>query len=450
MNSDKIILIENGITVSMDPSLGIITNGYVVIEDDTIKYVGRNRSDALKVGKPDIKIDATKKIIFPGLINVHNHVYQILLKDTLSDLPYAIWDNKYVFPMAKYINKTTMKYAAYIAAAEMLESGTTTVADTHYFHTTWDSIEGIAEAFKEIGIRNILAWGILDTNAPDYIMRNSEESIKHFLEFRKKWTGINGLTRVDLAPVGFGMTKEETLIKTAKLAEETKTWIHIHASGTQASTENIMWTKMVTEPQYYAQLGLITSRTIVAHAIWLSKEDITLLSEKGASVAHNPMSNLNLAFGIAPVVDMLEKGITVALGTDGLGSYTQDLFNVMRTTLLIHKLKNGPTSITAKKVLEMATIDGAKALGLEKTIGSVTPGKKADLLILDLEHPNTIPLNHLYPILANSINPKNIETVFVNGRIVVENKKVITINTKDIYKKTQKISQDIWNKCRFT
>ena len=169
--------------------------------------------------------------------------------------------------MAKYIDKTAMKFAAYIAAAEMLESGTTTVADTHYFHTTWDSIEGIAEAFKKIGIRNILAWGILDTNAPDYIMRNSDESIRRFLDFRKKWTSTNGLSRVDLAPVGFGMTKEETLVKTAKLAEEMKIWIHIHASGTQASTENIMWSKMVTEPQYYAQLGLITSRTIVAHAI---------------------------------------------------------------------------------------------------------------------------------------------------------------------------------------
>ena len=449
MNSG-ITLIEKGIVVSMDPSVGILSKGYVTIENDTIKYVGKNRNDALKVGKPDTIIDASKKVVFPGLVNVHNHVYQILLKDILSDLPYAIWDNKYVFPMAKYIDKQSMKYAAYIAAAEMLESGTTTVADTHYFHTTWDSIEGIAEAFKDAGIRNIMAWGILDCNAPEYIVRDPDESIKRFLEFRKKWTSSDGISRVDLAPTGFGLTTEETLIKTAKLAEEMKLWIHIHASGTQASTENIMWSKLVTEPQYYAQLGLINSRTVVAHAIWLSKEDISLLAKKGASVAHNPMSNLNLAFGIAPVVDMLEKGITVALGTDGLGSYTQDMFNVIRTALLIQKLKSGPAAITAKKVLEMATIDGARALGLEKLIGSITPGKKADLIIVNLEHPNTIPFKNIYPVLANSINPKNIQTVIVNGRVVVENNTITTLNRKEIYEKTQKIAEGIWNKCGFT
>lgn len=445
----EITLLKNGIIVTMDPSMGILENGHLVIRENKIEYVGKSYDDALKVGKPDIEIDLTKKAVMPGLVNIHSHVYQILLKDIISDVPYAIWDNKYVFPIAKYINKEIMKYATYLATIEMLESGTTTVADTHYFHTEWDCIEGIAEAFKDIGIRGVLAWGIIDYNSPEYIIKDPDESLKRFKTFRENWNKPEERIRVDIAPVGFGMTTEETLVKASELAKELDLWIHIHSAGTQASNDSVMWKKFVSETEYYNQLGLIGPKTIVAHAVWVDKTDIKTLAEKKASVAHNPMSNMNLSFGIAPVVDMLEMGVNVGLGTDGLGSYTQDMFNVIRTTLLLHKLNKGASAITAKTALEMATINGAKALGLQNEIGSISPGKRADLVIIDLNHANTVPYRNMYPILANSISPKNIDMVFVNGKMVVKDGKVTTVNREEILEKGREIAQSLWEKCGF-
>lgn len=446
-----VVLLKNAYIVTMDTSLGIIENGHIVIEGNRIKFVGKHLEEALKTWKPEIVFDLKGKVIVPGLINLHSHMYQIMLKGVMSDLPYAIWDNMYVFPLAKYMDKEATKYAGYLAMIEMLESGTTTVADIHYFHTNWNNIYGLVEAAKEIGIRGCFAWGIIDEGAPEYIIRDSDESLRRFSDFYKKWNNAaNKRIRVDIAPVGFGMTSEETIKKIAVIARELGLWIHIHAAGTQAAVSSIMWKKMMTEIEYFEQLGILGSKTIAAHAVWVNKSDIKLLSKRGVHIAHNPVSNMYLAFGVAPIPYMLEHDINVGLGTDGLGSYSQDMFFVMRTALLMHKLCHYDTyAINAETVLKMATINAAKALGLQNKIGTLSPNKRADLVIIDLKHANTTPYLNIHPILVHTITPKNIDMVFVNGEIVVEDGKVTMVDRDKIIEESKEIAKTIWDRCGF-
>jgi len=444
-------LLKNGQVVTMDPSLGILSPGHVLIEGSRIKYVGDKLEEIMAMGKPDTIIDIKGKVVIPGLINAHNHAYQTMLKGVMHDIPFAIWDNMYVFPLAKYMDEEATKYAGYLTMIEMLESGTTTVADTHYFHTTWNSIVGLAEAAKETGIRCILAWGIIDEGAPDYIIRDPKESLNRFRDFHKKWNNAeNRRIRVDIGPVGWGMTSEETLTEVSALAKEMNLWLHTHVAGTQGSVSSIMWEKLMTEIAYMEQLELLGPRTTIAHAVWVNKSDIQIIAKRGVHVVHNPVSNMYLAFGAAPVPYMIEKGVNVALGTDGLGSYSQDMFFVMRTALLLHKLLSNDTgALTSEYVLKMATINAARALGLENKIGSITPRKSADIVVIDMKHANTTPYLSLYPVLVHEVTPKNIDMVFVNGKLVVKDGKIITVDREKIIEEGREIAKTLWERCNF-
>ncbi|MCD6514013.1 MAG: amidohydrolase [Candidatus Odinarchaeota archaeon] len=444
------ILLKDGIVVTMNPKMGILERGSIVISEGRIAYVGKDSDVAKKNWHPDITIELKNKAVIPGLINTHNHSFQTLLKDFLADIPFSIWMNKFIYPLLRCLNKDLMKLSTYLTIIEMLESGTATFVDVPRFHRDFSIADGIAEAIRDTGIRGIITWGIHDKGVPEDFITNSQELIKAFRNFRDRWDDIiNKNIRVDIANPGFWHLSMEGMEKIYELKKKLGLVLHLNIANHKQLVDLFKLRHLMSEAEFYAEKGFLDDRTLAVHAVWLSRYDLQILKDYGVSISHNPISNMYLSFGTAPIVDMLEFGINICLGTDGLSSYTQNLFLVMKTALLLHRTHIFSSSINAETVFKMGTINGAKALKIDDITGSIEVGKMADLVILNLQHANTIPFRSMYAILVNEIESKNVDTVFVNGKIVVENGRITTIDRDKILEESKKAAYELWERCGF-
>ena len=412
------ILIKNAFVLDMVGESSQIKNEDVYIEENRIKYIGKNLSQSA-----DYIIDGTGKILMPGLINTHTHLPMSIFKGYKDDKSLMDWLNNAIFPVEDKLQSDDFYYNSCLSILEMIKSGTTTCNDM-YFGT-----ERIIDAIEKMGIRANVSWCITDGSINDKPEKTREYVKKYNSEdYRiKVWVSLH-------APY---TCSPETVKLCVELAKELNTGIHVHLAETMDEEKTIKEKYGKTPTEYLNDLNVFDVKTILAHGIYLSDSDIDILKNKDTGIAHNPISNCKLASGICNITKLHENGLNVGIGTDGSGSTTTlDMFEEMKTAAYLQKIRSlNPTEIKAYDILKMATIEGAKVLGLENDIGTIEEGKKADIILIDINKPHLYPSNDIATNLVYSANGSDVETVIIDGKIVMQDRKVNCIDEKDLYEK---------------
>src|SRR5579884_1324261 len=389
--------IVTGLVVTMNASRAIYDDGAVAIGGDKILAVGPRpevdrQYDAAQV------INAQGKLVLPGFINGHTHVPMTLFRGIHDDVTLDNWLRKYIFPAeAKNVNEEFVRWGTRLALAEQIRAGVTTFADMYYFE------DAIAEETKAAGMRGVLGETILDFPAPD---NKSEAAMLEYIEkFLKRWQG-DPLIHAAVAPHSMYTCSKKTLQDASSLARKYRAPILIHVAEMKKEWDDSMRQQGMSPVQYLDKVGVLGPDVVAAHCIYVDKADQKILAEKQVGCVHNPSSNMMLASGVSPVADMRMAGVAVGLGTDGPAGSNNDL-DIMEEMDLAAKLakitRMDPLALNAKAVVEMATMDGARALHMDKEIGSIEPQKKADLVIIDLNEPNAVPMYDIYAQIAYAL-----------------------------------------------
>jgi len=442
-------LIQNGTIITMQ-NKKIIRQGAIAIEDKTIVEVGKTQKLKRKYGRGYEKIDAKGKVVTPGLINTHQHAAMSLLRGYADDLPLQEWLEKWIWPIEKHMTAHDVYIGALLTAIESIMGGTTTV-NTMYHYTPE---ENEAKAFVDAGLRGVIGHVC-------FSWRKNEDR-KALEDLAKNWHNkADGLIRVSVDPHAPYSVDPEYMKELKVIREELNNKYgsekapiicHIHAAETSDEMEKIRKAFKIQFKNgvmaYLDSLGVLDERLIAAHCVALTDKDMAIMKKRNVKVSHNPISNLKLASGISPVPKMLKKGITVSLGTDSpCSNNAADMFEIMKTTAIIHKgINKNPTVMPAEQVLEMATIEGAKALSWENEIGSIEIGKKADLSIISLKRPHLCPLYSEASHLVYAAKASDVETVIINGRIVMENGKLTMLNIEKVMDVVEKAKKNLLSK----
>ncbi len=430
------LLIINACVVTMDGDYRVFKNGAVAIGGDQILDVGpvaeiSSRYIAKRV------IDGSGKLLMPGLINVHTHSPMTIFRGFADDLPLLEWLYDHIFPLeAKFTNPDNVRAGTRLAIAEMLLSGTTTFNDTYYF------VNEMARVVDQIGIRAVLAESLIDFPAPN--SPTPADGIAHTKTLLSEWKD-HPLVNISVAAHTPFTASMELIAMSKEMAVSHDVIFNIHVAETLWEVEDSLRKYGVTPVKFLEDLGVLDKRTIAAHCVHMNDADIAIFANKGVSVGHNPQCNMKLANGVAPIQKFLDHGIQVGIGTDGVASNNDlDMFDELRSSALSQKLSTGdPSTLNARTVIEMATIMGARAIGMDDKIGSIEKGKKADLIMLDLSRPHANPLYNVYSLIAYSLRGSDVETVIVNGRVLVENRELVTLDINRLYAKVGSIAAQI-------
>ncbi len=420
----------------MDESLRIIEKGAISVDKGCILDIG-NEDEILKKYTSDKIIKVNDSVIMPGLINTHTHAAMVYFRGIADDLPLNEWLNNHIWPAEnKWLSKEFIKDAIELACLEMLKGGITTFNDMYFFN------DSAAESCKRIGMRGVLGSGILDF--PSVSANTTEEYIENAVRFINKWKGDELITPC-IAPHAVYTCGPGTLRKSMEIAEKLDVPVHIHLSETEWEVGEILLRYRKRPVEHLAGLGFLNERVLAAHCIWLHDNEIELLAKNKVGVAHCMESNLKLASGFAPVATMLSSGIKVTFGTDGAASNNDlNIFSEMSTTAKVHKaLSNNPTVLNAKTVVLMATRWGAEVLGLGEKVGSLEPGKSADLIILNINKPHLKPIYNIYSHIVYAALASDVEFVMVNGKIVIEGRKPVRVDEDEILFKAKQWGEKI-------
>ena len=428
------ILIKNITIITQNPKRQIIPKGALVIDKDKIKAVGQSKQIEKEYRRWTKKIiDGQDKVILPGLINTHGHLAMTLLRGYADDMNLEDWWFKYVYPVESRFTAQHVYWGSLLAMLEMIKSGTTCFADFYYYQ------DQVAKAAQEIGMRGILGCGVLD--APTFYFKTAAEALTKAQSIIKKCSD-HDLVKVSLAPHMFQTTSLSTYQKCKKLAQQNDLLCQSHIAETKAEVDFCLKKYKKRPVEILAKAGILDQQTLLAHGCWLTKKEIKILARVGASIAHCPISNLKLASGIMPLPEMLTAGINVSLGTDSACSNNNlDMFEEMKMAALVHKGHQlDPTVAKAQTILDMATLNGAKALNWADEIGSLERNKKADIIILDFKQPHLLPHHNFVSHLVYAAKGSDVETVIINGKIVMEGRKIKRINEDKVLEKIKKFA----------
>jgi len=427
------ILVHNGTILTMDSQNKIISNGILAISGNKISYIGKDEKGSIKAKK---KLDTQGGLILPGLINSHTHAAMSLFRGLADDLPLMEWLNNYIFPVEGKMDADFVRVGTLLACAEMIMSGTTTFCDMYLFE------EEVARTAKEAGMRSVVGEVIYDFPSPNYgILEKGFIYTEALIERWKK----DPLVNIAVEPHSLFTCGKELLIKANDLALRRDVPLILHLSETKEEVEEIEKRFGKRPVQHLKDLGLLGSHLIVDHCVHINKSEIKLLAENDVCVVHNPESNMKLASGIAPIPEMIAKGITVGLGTDGCASNNNlDLFGEMDIAAKLHKVNNlDPTVMDAQTLIKMATIDGAKVLGLETITGSLEVGKSADLIVIDTNKPHLIPMYNPYSHLVYAASGHDVKHSIIDGRIVMEDRRLLTLDVEEIIERSKEKSKKV-------
>jgi len=430
------LLVLGGTVVTLDARDTILPDGAVALRGDRIVAVGPRR-ETEKRYRARRRIDARDRLILPGLVNAHTHVPMTLFRGVSDDQELITWLEKYMFPLeARFVTPEFVRWGARLACWEMIASGTTAFADGYFFE------EEVARAADEAGLRAVPGQGIFDVPTPD--AKGSADGLKRAEVFLREWRGHPRITPA-LAPHSCYTVAPETFVKIRELAARYHAPVMIHLAESQGEMK-IMKERYGTTPvQHLARLGALAGNLTAAHCVWVDDEDIRLLAAHRVGVAHCAESNMKLASGTAPVARMLAAGVVVGLGTDGPASNNDlDMFGEMATVAKLHKVVSlDPTRAPAAEVVRLATQGAAAALHLEKEIGSLEPGKRADLIVVEASAPNALPLYHPYSYLVYSARADAVETVIVDGKILMERRQLLTLDTEALRRRAARFQRAI-------
>ena len=431
------LLVTGGTVVTMNAGRRILEDGAVAVMGDTIVAIGSRASIEAKYSAAQT-INAGGKLVLPGFINGHTHVPMTLLRGLHDDVTLDEWLRKYIFPAeAKNVTEEFVRWGTRLAAAEQIRGGVTTFADMYYFE------DAVAEETKATGMRGVLGETILDFPAPDN--KSNAAMLEYTEKFLKRWQG-DALIHAAVAPHSIYTCSQKTLQDSAALARKYGAPILIHVAEMKKELDDSRAQNGTTPVQYLDKLGILGPDIVAAHCIFVDETDRKILAQRQVGCIHNPSSNMMLASGVAPVIEERAAGVAVGLGTDGPAGSNNDL-DLMEEMDLAAKLqkitKMNPLALGAEAVVEMATIDGAKALHMEKEIGSLEAGKKADIIVISLNEPNAVPMYDVYAQLAYALKGSDVETVVIGGRVVMQEHQLLTVKEDEVLAKAREYQKKV-------
>jgi 5-methylthioadenosine/S-adenosylhomocysteine deaminase len=428
------ILIKDAQIIPMTKGYGAEDNYYM--QGSIAVYNGRisGIGDISEDGDFDKIIDASGCVVLPGFINTHTHAAMTLFRSYADDLPLMEWLNTKIWPIEAIMSGQDIFWGTMLSILEMIKSGTTTFVDMYSF------MDDVARAVEESGMRAVLARGVIG------IGPNGEAALHESVNFAGNWHGkADGRITTMLAPHAPYTCPPDYLKKVMDYADQLGTGIHIHLAETLSEVAAIEKTYGKRPVELMHDIGLFERHVLGAHMVYVNEREIEILAEKKVGVAHNPQSNMKLASGIAPVTKMLEKGVSVALGTDGASSNNNlDMIEEMRSASLLQKVATmDPTSLPAYQAIEMATRNGASVLRMEKEIGQIEVGKKADLILVDFQKPHLFPRHDAAAHLVYAAQASDVKTVIIDGKVIMENRQVLTLDEERILYEAEKCAQKL-------
>jgi 5-methylthioadenosine/S-adenosylhomocysteine deaminase len=444
------ILIENGSVVTVDDSQQVFRQGYVFIEDDLIAAVGAGQAPAQYM-RADIHIDASLMAVMPGMVNAHTHLFQTFLRGLADDKPLLDWLKTAIWPVAAVMTEEDAYVAALLGFVENIRGGATSVIDHQYIHTEPGNDDGVCRAANETGMRFMLARGWADIDYHPTLQETPNRIISETTRLYQKWHGYsNGRIQVEFAPlIPWGCT-DETMLATYQLSQAWGTGTHIHVAEAQEEIRINLDSRGNRHIEWLAELGILGPNVQLVHSVWLEDNEIDLVAEHDAVVVHCPVSNMYLASGVARIPEMHKRGIQIALATDGPGSNNnQDMLEVLKTTALLHKVNSLDAMVLLPEdVIWMACRGGAAAFGQPDQIGSLEPGKKADLILVDLDTPLAMPVHRIPSALVYNLSARDVDTVIVDGLILMENKEILVLDEKSLLARARKTCADLFDRAK--
>jgi 5-methylthioadenosine/S-adenosylhomocysteine deaminase len=411
----------------MNAQRRIIENGAIAVSKSEITAVGTAAEINRQYSSRET-INAQGKVVIPGLINAHTHIPMTLFRGIADDLDLQEWLTKYIFPAeSKNVTEDFVRVGTRLGLAEMIRGGTTTYCDMYYFE------DAVADETFKAGVRGVLGETIIRFPVADN--KTPEEALAYSERYINKWKN-NALIVPALAPHAPYTLTTEQLQAVRKLADRLNATTVIHVAETQTEVDDITKQYGSRPVEYLEKIGFLNNRTIAAHAVFANENEIEILKRRGVGVAHNPQSNMKLASGVAPVPSMLARDLALGLGTDSAASNNDlNMWEEMDTAAKLHKVfTRDPKVVTAEQSFAMATIGGASALHLEKIIGSIEAGKRADIVIVDFDNPHQTPMYNVYSHLVYATKASDVRHVIINGKVVMRDRVLLTLNENAIKK----------------
>ena len=429
------MLVVGGTVLTMEPDSEPIKNGAVAVADGRIAAVGP-AEELLELSPSGDVLNAGNSIILPGLVNTHSHLAMTLLRGIADDIPLKEWLEQHIWPVeSKHMDRETVRLGTELATAELLLAGVTTTADMYFFG------DEVSAVLSEAGMRGVVAESLIDIPTPR--CATPEEMLEKQRELLETYSNHPLITPSVAAHSPYSVSAGN-LVKEAELAEEYEVSMQIHLAETTWEVEKLLGEKGVSPVAYLADLGVLSERTVAAHCVHVSSEDIELLAEFEAGVSHNPVSNLKLASGVSPVPAMVAGGVKVGLGTDGAASNnTLDLLRDMQLAALLHKgITGDPTVLPARTMIELVTISGAQVLGLGN-IGTLAEGREADLICVAVDGPHTAPMYDPFSHLVFAARSSDVRHVMIRGQVVVRNHELQTMDRERIEAQAREFSENL-------
>jgi len=429
------LLVEGDWVLTQNDDRQIFSPGAVAIRGAEIAAVGPP-AELKRRYEPARTLSYPQGLILPGLINAHTHAAMSLFRGLADDLPLEEWLNNYIFPAERCLTGEYVYWGTKLSVAEMLLSGATTFCDMYLF------ADAVAQAAAETGIRAVVGEVLYDFPSPNYGL--PEAGLRFSENLCQTWQG-HPLVQVAIQPHAVYTCSPDLLQKCQVLADKYNTRLIIHLSETSTEVADCQARYGATPVAHLHRLGLLTSRLVADHAVVLTEADMELLAASGAGVAHCPESNMKLASGVAPVAELLRRGVPVGLGTDGCASNNNlDLFQEMDTAAKLQKVRHlDPTLLPATAALDLATRGGARVLGLEREIGALAPGRCADLVVVDLDQPHLTPLYDPYSQLVYAASGADVQTVVVHGQVLVQDRVLLSFDLEETLARARDLASGI-------
>jgi 5-methylthioadenosine/S-adenosylhomocysteine deaminase len=424
------LLIKNAHILTMTSCNDKPFIGDIGIENDTIKYIGVVPDHFV----PEKILDGSNHVAMPGLINAHTHMGMSLFRNYADDMPLMAWLSEKIWPTEANLTAEDVYYGTMLSQAELIRCGCTTFRDMYYF------MDDVAKATALSGLRANLGLGLVGVSDPEGALFETVRAL------HKKWhEGAEGRIRIEVAPHAPYTCSEDYLKQATELALELDTTLHIHLSESRFEVAQSLENLGKTPIEHCRDLGLFRAKSSAAHCVHLESHDFDILKEKNVSVLYNPSSNLKLGNGFAKIHKMVSEGINVAIGTDGASSNNNlNMFEELHLGALVNKgVEGDPTVLPAYKMLEIGTIGGAKALGIDHIVGTLEIGKKADIILVDLEKAHLAPHHDLVAMLVYSAAGSDVRHVLCNGQILLENYEIVTFDESEIIQKTKTLAKQL-------
>jgi len=429
------ILIENGAVLTVDDAGTLHRAGYVFIEGDTIAAIGAGTAPApLRAAATD-RIDATHMAVMPGMVNAHTHLFQTFLRGLADDKPLLEWLAAAIWPVAQALTEEEAYVAAKLGLIENIRSGATAVIDHQYIHTEPGNDDGVCRAAEETGVRFLLARGWTDMGYHPAFMETPDQIMAEMTRLHATWHGrANDRIRIEFAPLIPWGCSDATMQRTYAQGKAWGVGSMIHIAETRKEVEMNLELRGLRHVEWLAALGTLGPDVQLVHSVWLDDHELDLLQEHGGVVVHCPVANMYLASGMARVPEMRRRGIIVALATDGPGSNNnQDMLEVLKTTALSGKVSTlDAMALLPEDVIWMACRGGSQAFGQPARIGSLEVGKKADVVLVDLDTPFAMPVHRVASALVYNVNSGSVDTVIVDGKVLMRDKQVLVVDEKAV------------------